>query len=99
MSYLDRVQACNRLDLSHQLPFLINGRATLDSTAGLIDAALALDQRVLVHCEEGSERTPLVVAWFLHTRRKMSLEAAYNLLKRKRPIVRDRRKWLERFIN
>lgn len=79
---------------SIQLPFLANGRATLDSTAVLIDAALALNQRVLVHCEEGSQRAPLVVAWFLTTRRGMSLDAAYDLLISKRPIVRDRRRWL-----
>jgi hypothetical protein len=77
-----------------QIPFLANGRATLDSTAALIDAALALGQRVLVHCEEGSERAPLVVAWFLKTRRGFSLEEAYTLLTARRPIVRDRRRWL-----
>jgi Dual specificity phosphatase, catalytic domain len=77
-----------------QIPFLANGRATLDTTANLIEAALALGQRVLVHCEEGSERAPLVVAWFLKTRRGFSLDEAYSLLKERRPIVRDRRRWL-----
>lgn len=79
---------------SIHLPFLANGRASLDTTSALIDAALALDQRVLVHCEEGSERAPLVIAWFLKTRRGFSLDEAYTLLQDKRPIVRDRRKWL-----
>jgi len=82
---------------SIQLPFLANGRATLDSTAALIHAALELKQRVLVHCEEGSERAPLVVAWYLITRRGMSLDSAYDLLKTRRPIIRDRRKWLGNF--
>ena len=79
---------------SIQMPFLANGRASLDSTAAVIDAALALNQRVLVHCEEGSERAPLVVAWFLNRRRGMSINDAYKLLITKRPIIRDRRKWL-----
>lgn len=79
---------------SIQLPFLANGRATMDSTAALIDAALALKLRVLVHCEEGSERAPLVVAWYLVTRRGMSLDEAYDLLRARRPIIQDRRKWL-----
>ena len=79
---------------SIQMPFLANGRASLDSTAAVIDAALALKQRVLVHCEEGSERAPLVVAWFLNRRRGMSIDDAYKLLIAKRPIIRDRRKWL-----
>ena len=79
---------------SIQIPFLANGRATLDSTAALIDAALGLNQRILVHCEEGCERAPLVVAWFLRTRRGMTLDEAYALLKERRPIVEDRRRWL-----
>jgi hypothetical protein len=79
---------------SIQMPFLANGRASLDSTAAVIDAALALNQRVLVHCEEGSERAPLVVAWFLNRRRGMSIDDAYKLLITKRPIIRDRRRWL-----
>jgi hypothetical protein len=77
-----------------QIPFLANGRATLDSTAALIDAALNLGQRVLVHCEEGCQRAPLVVAWFLKARRGFTLDEAYELLKRRRPIVEDRRQWL-----
>jgi len=76
------------------MPFLANGRASLDSTAALIDAALKLDQRILVHCEEGCERAPLVVAWFLHRRRGMSVDDAYATIKQARPMVRDRRSWL-----
>ncbi|HKV54913.1 MAG TPA: dual specificity protein phosphatase [Candidatus Binataceae bacterium] len=77
-----------------RIPFLGNGKATLDTTAALIDAALARKMRVLVHCEEGCERAPLTVAWFLRTRRGMSLDDAYSLLITRRPIIKDRRKWL-----
>jgi predicted protein tyrosine phosphatase len=76
------------------MPFMANGRATLDSTAAVIDAALERNQRVLVHCEEGCERAPLVVAWFLKTRRGMTLDEAYALMKSRRPIIQDRRRWL-----
>ena len=76
------------------IPFLGNGRATLDTTAALIDAALALGLPVLVHCEEGCERAPLTVAWFLTRRRGMTLNQAYDLLQNRRPIIRDRRRWL-----
>ncbi len=81
-------------DRTIHLPFLANGRATLDSTSALIDAALRLNLPVLVHCEEGCERAPLTVAWFLSRRRGMSLDDAYSLIKRRRPIVKDRRAWL-----
>jgi hypothetical protein len=77
-----------------RIPFLANGRATLDTTASLIDAALALNMRVLVHCEEGCERAPLAIAWFLRTRRAMTLDQAYALLRSKRPIIKDRHTWL-----
>jgi len=76
------------------MPFLARGLESLEETAALIDDGLARGMRVLVHCEEGCERAPLVIAWFLKTRRAMSLDEAYALLKRRRPIVEDRRRWL-----
>jgi protein-tyrosine phosphatase len=76
------------------MPFLAEGVVTLDKTAALIDAELEQGNRVLVHCEEGCERAPLVVAWFLKTRRGNTLDEAYALLKSKRPMVVDRRRWL-----
>ena len=76
------------------MPFLADGLDSLERTAALIDDELALGHRVLVHCEEGCERAPLVVAWFLKTRRGMTLDQAYVLLKSRRPIVEDRRRWL-----
>ena len=76
------------------MPFLAKGVETLEATAALIDDGLARGLRVLVHCEEGCERAPLVVAWFLKTRRAMTLDEAYTLLKSRRPIIEDRRRWL-----
>jgi protein-tyrosine phosphatase len=76
------------------MPFLARGRDSMEETAELIDAMLARGERVLVHCEEGCERAPLVVAWFLRARRGMTLDEAYALLKSRRPIVEDRRRWL-----
>ncbi len=76
------------------MPFLARGLETLERTADLIDDGLARGMRVLVHCEEGCERAPLVIAWFLKTRRAMTLDEAYALLKNRRPIVEDRRRWL-----
>ena len=76
------------------MPFLAEGVVTLDRTAALIDDELAQGNRVLVHCEEGCERAPLVVAWYLKTKRGKTLDEAYALLKSRRPIVVDRRRWL-----
>lgn len=76
------------------MPFLADGVDSLERTATLIDDELAQGHRVLVHCEEGCDRAPLVVAWFLKTKRGMTLDQAYILLKSRRPIVEDRRRWL-----
>ena len=76
------------------MPLLVDGIASMEKTAALIDELLMRGDRVLVHCEEGCERAPLVVAWFLKTRRSMTLDRAYALLKSRRPIVQDRRRWL-----
>ena len=76
------------------IPFMAEGVGSLDTIASAIDDALANGRRVLVHCGAGSERAPLTIAWFLNRRRAMSLDAAYELLKRKRPMVKDRRAWL-----
>ncbi len=76
------------------MPILANGIVSMESTAALIDQALGRGTRVLVHCEEGCERAPLVVAWYLRARRGMTMDEAYALLRSRRPIVKDRRRWL-----
>ena len=76
------------------MPFLAEGVVTLDQTAELIDDELEQGHQVLVHCEEGCERAPLVVAWFLRTKRGKTLDEAYALLQSRRPMVVDRRRWL-----
>jgi protein-tyrosine phosphatase len=75
-------------------PFLAEGIRSLEIAAEIIDNARAGDQRILVHCGAGSERAPLTVAWFLHRRRAMTLDEAYD----KRPIVQDRRFWLRQYL-
>jgi protein-tyrosine phosphatase len=93
ISVLPDVPESEPADAIH-MPFLARGRESMDEAAELIAAALARGERVLVHCEEGCERAPLVVAWFLRARRGMTLDDAYALLRSRRPIVQDRRRWL-----
>ncbi|MGB6088841.1 MAG: dual specificity protein phosphatase [Candidatus Binataceae bacterium] len=76
------------------MPILARGIDSMNDTAALIEQHLQMGRRVLVHCEEGCERAPLVVAWFLMNRRAMTLDAAYALLKSRRAMVEDRRRWL-----
>jgi protein-tyrosine phosphatase len=76
------------------VPFMARGIASMIEAADVIADALSRGARVLVHCEEGCERAPLVVAWFLVTRRAMTMDSAYALLQSRRPFVQDRRRWL-----
>lgn len=50
--------------------------------------------RILIHCRGGVERSPLTVATWLRRYRGFTLDEAYTLLKLRRPVVEDRRYWL-----
>jgi protein-tyrosine phosphatase len=66
----------------------------LDAAAEVIDSALQGGKKVLVHCAAGIERSPLTVVWYLHRKKNMSIEDAYNLVIDKRSIVQRRDLWL-----
>ena len=71
-------------------------KKTLDKLAALIHKALTdNDQtKVVGHCAMGMERSPLTVVWYLHTYQNKSLDDAYNMVQTARPIVVDRRVWI-----
>jgi protein-tyrosine phosphatase len=51
---------------------------------------------ILVHCGAGIERSPLTVAWFMCRKQVVAnLDEAYAWLIKRRPVVQDRRIWLE----
>jgi protein-tyrosine phosphatase len=53
-------------------------------------------RQMLVHCGAGIERSPLTVAWYMCRRRVVAdLDHAYAWLIKQRPVVQDRRMWLE----
>lgn len=49
---------------------------------------------LLIHCKGGVERSPLSVASWLVKYHNWTLDRAYFNLKQLRPIVEDRREWL-----
>ncbi len=55
--------------------------------------------RVLVHCHGGMDRSPFVVAMYLHEYKDMDPMAAYELVKRRRPqtIIHD--DWARAYVN
>ena len=67
----------------------------LDKIARLIDIHLNNNNKLLVHCAAGLERSPLAIVWYLHKYHNKTIEEAYNIVKERRPQVFDRRIWLE----
>ncbi|MAH46797.1 hypothetical protein CMI37_13290 [Candidatus Pacearchaeota archaeon] len=53
------------------------------------------DDRIVVHCAMGMERAPLTVAWYLMNEKYIGFDDAYEIIARARPIVCDRREWLD----
>jgi protein-tyrosine phosphatase len=71
-------------------------RKQLDRCAEIIRTYEQDQKKLLVHCYEGRERSPLTVAyWLVKSGLKKDLDEAYVFLQEKRPIVEDRRGWIE----
>jgi protein-tyrosine phosphatase len=67
----------------------------LDALAVIIDASMkARCERILVHCGGGIERSPLVVAWYLATKKGMTFNNAYEMVEKKRLCVQRRDNWV-----
>jgi protein-tyrosine phosphatase len=77
--------------------------AAFDAAYEFIEAAIANEGRVYIHCRAGMERTAaIVVAWFAR-RHAVSYDAAFANLKARRPILnplphqeRAARAWLKK---
>lgn len=73
-----------------------NVRENLDTLATLIETALSWSPqtKVVVHCAMGMERSPLTVAWYLHTKQNKTLDEAYEMCMKTRESTIDRRSWI-----
>ena len=86
-------------------------KETLDEIADLINVFLTRDKnydipptKVVVHCAMSIERSPLAVAWYLHTYSglpwseapdDLTLDEAYDIVRQARPVAVERRYWIE----
>lgn len=52
---------------------------------------------VAVCCAMGQERSPLTIAWYMHTIRGIDLDEAFKFLKSKKGDIIDRRDWLKEY--
>jgi len=53
------------------------------------------EDKIVVHCAMGMERAPLTVAWYLMHDKFIGFDQAYKIIADARPIVCDRRDWLD----
>ncbi len=58
-------------------------KEAIDAIDNLLESGL----NVLVHCMEGRERSPWVVAVYLHIKKNMTMDDAFKLIKSKRPEI------------
>lgn len=68
----------------------------LNTAADLIDYHVGRNEKLLVHCHGGIERSPLTIAWYLvnKVKRYDTLQEAYAFMRTKRPAVSERLFWL-----
>ena len=70
-------------------------KQNLDKIADIIDDSLKQNKKVIVFCIGGVDRSPFAVMWYLVNKRGMTPQDAYNLLKQKRPIVKEHWEWFQ----
>ena len=71
----------------------------LELIGTIIDSCLDDNDPLMIHCKGGVERSPLTLVYYLMKFRKYSIDEAYEYVKKKRPVVVDRRSWLpEEFL-
>jgi len=66
----------------------------LEQIVNTMEMAMATDQKVVVNCSMGMERSVLATVWYLIRNKGMSLDNAYSFVRSVRPIATDRREWL-----
>ena len=67
---------------------------TLESIVNMMEMAMATEQKVVVHCSMGMERSVLATVWYLVRNKGMDLDNAYSFVRSVRPIATDRREWI-----
>ncbi len=77
-----------------QEPIINALKHQIDLITFMIDKNMKYEVDTLIHCMAGIERSPLVVACYLHEYQGMTLNEAYDFIKEKRPEVANRLQWL-----
>ena len=94
------INTARELDLACDLKMPVNPydggyrvRHMLKAITEQIHVNITSNARVVVNCYMGMERSVLAVAWYLHTHKSVTLDEAYDHIRKVRPIALDRRHW------
>ena len=52
------------------------------------------DKYIFINCTVGEERSPLVLTWYFHQYHNLSLENAFDIVKKIRPEAQNRISWI-----
>lgn len=61
----------------------------------IIDTYVSKGLPILVHCEKGRERSPLMIIYYLHRKEGISMLAAYKEVKKLKPDIANRLYWFK----
>jgi len=68
---------------------------TLNVIADTIETVLmTTNQKVVVHCAMGMERSVLAVIWLMASKWRMRIDQSFKQIKKNRPIALDRTSWI-----
>jgi protein-tyrosine phosphatase len=64
----------------------------IDKVIGIIEENSSA--KILVHCIEGVDRSPYIVASIIAQKNNLRLNEAYQIVKKARPIIKEHHEWL-----
>lgn len=73
-------------------PWVKGLNQAIDAVQGILQQTPTA--RILVHCIEGVDRSPFIVASIIAQQYGMQLNEAYHIVKTARPIIREHYEWL-----
>jgi hypothetical protein len=59
-----------------------------------INTSMTRGEKLLVHCAQSIERSPLAIVWYLHVIKQMPLNEAYDFVKKQHPRAQNRLSWI-----
>jgi protein-tyrosine phosphatase len=73
-------------------PWVVGLNLAIKKVAAILEENAA--SKILVHCVEGIDRSPFIVASIIAQQNSIELNQAYQLVKAARPIVHEHYEWL-----